>query len=118
MNNPESLPPVTTGNNPAQSVPVLFAVTSAEGKTSLQISAPAPIVTGEKTAPDLGRLSRSLGAALQWGVNPDAKRKRSGKAAKRPGFAVWETIKWLAAAAIVWSIYGAIVFALMFYATR
>jgi hypothetical protein len=60
-----------------------------------------------------------LGAALQWGVNPEApKRKRSGKAAKRPGFAVWETIKWLAAAAIVWSIYGAIVFALMLYASR
>jgi hypothetical protein len=97
MENPNSLPPVTTGNNPAPSLPVLFAVTGAAGKVTLQTSAPAPIVKGAKRSPFA---------------------KRTGKAAKRPGFAVWETIKWLAAAAIVWGIYGAIVFALMFYATR
>jgi hypothetical protein len=97
MNNPTHLPPVTTGNNPAQSIPVLFAVTSAAGNVTLQTSAPAPIVKGAKRSPFA---------------------KRTGKAAKRPGFAFKETLGWLAAAAIVWTIFGAIIFALLFYASR
>ena len=61
-----------------------------------------------------------LGEALQWGVDPSAKpkRKRSGKSAQRPGFALWEMLNWLAAASIVWAIFGAVIYGLMVYATR
>lgn len=97
MENPNTLPPVTTGNNPAQSIPVLFAVTSATGKVTLQTSAPAPIVKGAKRSPFP---------------------KRTGKAAKRPGFAFKETLLYLAGAAIAWTIFGAIILALMLFATR
>lgn len=97
MENHNTLPPVTTGNNPAQSTPVLFAVTSATGKVTLQTSAPAPIVKGAKRPPFA---------------------KRTGKAAKRPGFAFKETLLWLAGAVVFWTLFGAALFAFMLFATR
>jgi hypothetical protein len=110
-----NLPPETSG------IPLIFVTPSAPG-TPPSVSLHAPeasgIVKGEKHAPDLGRLSRMLGEGLGWGVDPDAKRKRSGKARRRPGFALWEMLNWLAAACIVWAIFGAVVFGIFYYGSR
>ena len=90
---PANHPPESSG------IPLVFITPGAPGKPpSVSLHAPesSGIVKGVKRSPF----------------------KRSGKSAQRPGFALWEMLNWLAAAAIVWAIFGAVIYGLMVYATR
>lgn len=85
-----------------------------------QAANPAPDASGKTESSNLAglhRISRILGTLWGEPVKP-AKRKRSGKAAKRPGFALEESLRYLAGAAIFWALFGSALYAFMVYATR
>ena len=111
-----NLPPETSGNLP-KSIDLLFILPGKDGKPVTHLHAEDAIAAGDAYwhIDPLGG-ERTLRPSR---ILPSAKRspfaKRTGK---RRGFALWEMLGYLAAAAIVWSIFGAVVFGFMLWASR
>ena len=125
MKTPRKPSGAQSGNHPAgspanavrltpESIDLLFILPGKDGKPVVHLHAEDAVAAGDAywhTDPLGGE--RTLRPSV---ILPRA--KRTGKSAQRPGFALWEMLNWLAAAAIAWAIFGAVIFGLMVYATR
>ena len=113
-----NLPPETSGNLP-KSIDLLFILPGKDGKPVIHLHAEDAVAAGDAYwhIDPLGG-ERTLRPSV---ILPREKRspfKRTGKGARRSGFALWEMLGYLAAAAIVWTLYGAVVFSLLWFGSR
>lgn len=119
MKTPRTPSGAQSGKHPAgspakpvpESIDVLFFMPGEDGETKIHLHAEDAVSAGDAawvTDPLTGERT----------LVQRHRAKRTGKSAQRPGFALWQMLNWLAAAVIVWSIFGAVIFGFMVYATR
>lgn len=108
-----NLPAGTPANLP-KSIDLLFILPGKDGKPVTHLHAEDAVAAGD----------------AYWHIDPLGgertlrpcrilpQRKRTGKSARRSGFALWEILNWLAAACIVWAIIGAVIFGILYYGSR
>lgn len=108
-----NLPPETSGNLP-KSIDLLFILPGKDGKPVTHLHAEDAVAAGDAYwhIDPLGG-ERTLRPSR---ILPSAKRspfKRTGKSARRSGFISAETLGMLAAACVFWTLFGAVVFAIL-----
>lgn len=115
----EANPPRRDSGNLPESIDLLFILPGKDGKPVTHLHAEDAVAAGDAYwhIDPLGG-ERTLRPCR---ILPSAKRspfKRTGKSARRPGIISAEALSMLAAAAVFWTVFGAILFALEYWASR